>query len=277
MNPLFILPFDHRGSFARDLLGTTYPLNRNDKKKLVECKTVIFDAILYAKAHYKGDGVLATIIDEELGTPVIRQAKKKGVPIALTTETTNHDMFAFIHGAGFDAALKRIQPAFAKALVYYTPGNEAINSLQRTRIRRLSDFCIQNELPMMLEVLVGEMEESEKEKNIIAMMEEMQDDGIQPAIWKIEGLATAEAWERVATHTDAQLIILGRGASEQQVDAWVKAAANSRKVSGFAVGRTVFLRPIQAYASGTATRKKTVETIGKNYLRYIKLWEKEAR
>ncbi|MBI1908406.1 DUF2090 domain-containing protein [Candidatus Uhrbacteria bacterium] len=277
MTPLFILPFDHRSSFARDLLGKIYPVKGADKKKLIECKNVIFDGILWAKARYKGNGALATIIDEEFGTPVIRAAKKHGVPFALTTEAPGHDEFAFIHGAGFGAALRRVKPTFAKALVSYTPGNEKPNAVARKRLKALSAWCEKEQMDFMLEVLVGDMPESKKEAAITRTIDEMHAAGIRPTVWKIEGLPTAQAWKRLAKHTDAQLIMLGRGESQKQVDAWLAAAAHSGKAIGFAIGRTVFLKPLAAYVAGSKTREETVEAIGKNYLRAINRWHKEAR
>lgn len=277
MNPLFILPFDHRTSFARDLLAKPYPVKGADKKKLIECKSIIFEAMLWAKDRYTGNGAIATIIDEEFGTPVIRAAKKHGIPFALTTEASGHDEFRFLHGAEFGSALKRVRPTFAKALVYYLPGNEKANAIARKRLKKLSAWCEKEQLDFMLEVLVGDMPENKKEAAIAKTIDEMQADGIRPTVWKIEGLPTAQAWKRLAKHTDAQMIMLGRGESQKQVDDWLKAAAQSGKAIGFAVGRTIFLKAIVAYVAGTKTREETIEAIGKNYLRAMRLWDKEAR
>lgn len=275
--PLYILPFDHRGSFAKDLLDATYPVKGADKRTLIACKEVIFDSLLYAKARYKGEGALATIIDEEFGAIVIKQAKKLGVPFALTTEAPTHGVFSFVHGAAFGTALKKINPTFAKALIYYTPGNEPVNKVTRARLKKLSAWCEKEQMDFMLEVLVGDMPESKKETAIATSIDELQAAGIRPNVWKIEGLPTAQAWKRLAKHTDASLIMLGRGESPKQVDAWLKAGAQSGKAIGFAIGRTIFLKPLQNFVAEKLTREKTVEAIGKNYLRAITLWEKEAQ
>lgn len=274
MTPLFILPFDHRTSLVRDLLAKPYPVKGADKKKIIDCKNVIFEAMLWAKAQYKGAGAMATIIDEEFGTPVIRSAKKHAIPFALTTEAPGHDEFTFIDGAEFGARLKRLQPTFAKALVYYTPGNEKPNTIARKRLKKLSDWCDKEQMDFMLEILVGDMPENKKEAAITKTIDEMQADGIHPTVWKIEGLPTAQAWKRLAKHTDAKLIMLGRGESPKQVDAWLKAAAQSGKAIGFAIGRTIFLKPLVAYVAGTKNRQETIESISKNYLHAMRLWDK---
>jgi myo-inositol catabolism protein IolC len=272
--PLYILPCDHRGSFAHDLLGKPYPVKGQDKQTLIACKEIVLDAILYTKNQYKGDAALATIIDEEFGTPVIRRAKKLSLPFALTTEGATHDVYHFLHGDSFGSAITKINPTFVKALIYYTPGNEKANKITRARLLKLSKFCTRESRDFMLEVLVGTMAESKKEEAIGSVIDELQAAGITPNIWKVEGLPTSIAWKRLAKHTSAAIIVLGRGESKKQVELWLRAAAKSGVVLGFAVGRTVFLKPLQNFLAGKLTRPQTVDAIAKNYLKEIKTWEK---
>ena len=275
MTPLFILPFDHRGSFAHDLLGKSYPVKGADKKQLIALKNIIFDGILYAKAHYKGIGALATIIDEEFGSHVIKNCRKQGVPFALTTESTVHETLEFVHGDDFRVPFATLHPTFAKALVYYTVGNTKANKPMHKSLRELSVFCQKEGIDFMLEVLI--QNEGTKADWSGKMIDEIEAAGVKPTIWKIEALETVKEWRELATHTSASIIILGRGESKKQVDAWVKTAAMSGCVIGFAVGRTIFLKALKDFVAGKRTREATVEQIGKNYLHYIRLWEKEAR
>ncbi|HCC83649.1 TPA: hypothetical protein DEP96_02250 [Candidatus Uhrbacteria bacterium] len=272
--PLYILPCDHRGSFTHDLLGKPYPVKGKDKQILVDCKEVVLDAILYAKKQYKGDAAFATIIDEEFGTPVIKRSKKVGLPFALTTEGPEHDVYHFLHGDDFGTVITKINPTFVKALVYYTPGNEKANKVTRSRLLKLSKFCTKESRDFMLEVLVGDMAESKKEEALTTVIDELQAAGITPNIWKVEGLPTSIAWKRVAKHTTGAIIVLGRGSSKKQVELWLRAAAKSGVCIGFAVGRTVFLKPLQNFLAGKLTRPQTVLAIGQNYLKEIKTWEK---
>ncbi len=190
MRPLFILPFDHRGSFARDLLGAAYPVSAEEKEKLVAFKEVIFDGLLYARTRYTGNGVIAKIIDEEFGTPVIKKAKLRNVPIALTVVSSAHDTLHFVHGEAFQAPLVELQPAFAKALIYYEVGNNATGAPIRARLKQLNNVCREIALPFMLEVLITN--HGPKSQFTGAMIDEMTANGIQPNIWKIEALETEE-------------------------------------------------------------------------------------
>lgn len=273
--PLYILPFDHRTSLVRDLLGATYPVKGAQKQRMIELKQIIFDGLLAAKAAYRGTGTLATIIDEEFGARIITQAKRHGVPIALTTEAPGHDRFAFIHGNDFGTRLTKIRPTFAKVLVYYEVGDEKRNKPTRRLLKKLSMWCEKEGIDFMLEVLIQNA--GPKAQWSGKMIDECEADGVKPTIWKIEALETAAEWHALARHTKASIIILGRGESQRQVDAWLTAAAHSGKVLGFAIGRTIFLKPLQKFVAGTFTREQTVARIAKNYLHAIKLWEKEAR
>ena len=42
--PLYILPFDHRSSFAKGLFGWKGPLTQEQTERIVQSKAVIYDA-----------------------------------------------------------------------------------------------------------------------------------------------------------------------------------------------------------------------------------------
>lgn len=271
MTPLFILPFDHRTSFARDVLGATYPVTKSEKAQLVRYKQVVFDGFLVAREKYKGNAALGVLVDEEFGTPVLTKAKKMSIPFAVTTESSVHEPFGFAQ-KDFRISLKKWVPTWAKALVYYTVGNEKMNADTRKKLKTLSAFCAKEHIDFMLEVLVkGDgLQRSLMER----MIDEIHEDGIAPTLWKIEGLDHPEDWTTIAAHAKAPIIVLGRGESTEHVDGWLTAAAKSGHTIGFAVGRTVFLKPIQDLHNGTLTRDQAVAQIAKNYLHCIKVWEK---
>lgn len=270
MKPVFILPFDHRNSFARDVLGAAYPVRKEDKVTLTNYKTIIFDGFLAARERYHGDATLGVLVDEEFGTTVLTKAKKLAIPFAVTTESPVHEPFRFAH-KDFRTSLTKWQPTWAKALAYYTIGNDAVNAATRATLRELSDFCADTHTGFMLEVLVKG--DGLPRALMERMLDEMHDDGIAPTLWKIEGLDHPEDWVSLAKHTRVPIIVLGRGESELQVDAWLAAAAKSKKTVGFAVGRTVFLKPIQDLHRGAIDRDKAVERIARNYLHCISVWE----
>lgn len=270
MKPLFILPFDHRTSFARDVLSATYPVTAQEKKQLIAYKEVVFDGFLAAREHYTGNATLGILVDEEFGTPILTKAKKLGIPFAITTESSVHEPFGFVH-KDFGRVLKKWMPTWAKALVYYTVGNEKMNAATRKKLRTLSAFCKKEHIDFMLEVLVKG--DGIQRTLMERMIDEIHEDGIAPTLWKIEGLDHVDDWTSLAKHAKAPIIVLGRGESAKQVDTWLAVGAASGKTIGFAVGRTIFLKAIQDLHDKKITREKAVERIAKNYLHCIKVWE----
>jgi 5-dehydro-2-deoxygluconokinase len=272
MFPLFILPFDHRSGFAKELLHTAYPMDEVHAAKARELKKLIFEAFLMAEEEVETEGTLAILVDEELGQEIIEEAKANDIVHIVSTENSGKT-FSFVHGERFGAALSALQPTFAKALVRYTLGEEEKNEDQRYKLKLLSDYCLEAEIPLMLEVLT---ETKEGEPKIAETLLELEEAGIMPAIWKLEGFKDRSSWQQVANVTEAPIVVLGRGQSTDEVELWIKEAAASGLVKGFAIGRTIFLKPLQDLLSGTITEEAAKRTIADNFLHFIKLWEANA-
>lgn len=273
--PLFVLPFDHRSGFAKELFNASFPLKGEDKKEAIHLKSMIYEAFLFAKGSKAGKKAQwCILVDEELGLPILKDAHKKKIPIIVSTEASGKDTFTFLHGKKFGEALKKVRADFAKALVRYKVGDEKTNKKQRKELKKLSDFCIENNLPFMLEVLVSG--KGEKSDLICRAIDEFHDDGVHPTIWKLEGLTRSSSWKKVQRVAQVPLIILGRGESNATVKGWIKLAAQSGEVHGFAVGRTIFLEPLKKYRAGKYTKEKTVATIAKNFLDFVNIWEKAS-
>lgn len=269
--PLFILPFDHRSGFAKELLHTTYPLDEASTAKAIALKKIIWEAFLLAKAESTTDGTLAILVDEELGSEIIADAQAKNVPVIVSTEKSGVDSFDFIHGADFGKALTQIEPTFAKALVHYKLGDEPKNTEQRARLKKLADFCVSADIPLMLEILTG-VKGSDPSPVANALIE-LEETGIMPAIWKLEGFESRAAWTALARVTEIPMVVLGRGESTEEVELWTREAAASGVVKGFAIGRTIFLQPLLDLVAGKIDEQTAKGHIAENYLHFIDVWE----
>ncbi len=161
-----------------------------------------------------------------------------------------------------------------KALVRYALGVEERNVDQRKKLKQLSDFCIGADIPLMLEILTEVKDGSEPP--IAKTLIELEEAGINPAVWKLEGFKNRKSWEEVARSTEAPIVVLGRGQSKEEVELWITEAAASGIVKGFAIGRTIFLKPLQDYVSGTINEETAKQQIADNFLHFIELWEKSA-
>jgi 5-dehydro-2-deoxygluconokinase len=106
---------------------------------------------------------------------------------------------------------------------------------------------------------------------MIQAIGELQAAGIDPDVWKIEGLARREdcqsivAVARAGGRDQVGCIILGRGEDNDRVRAWLAIAAGVAGFIGFAVGRTVFWDPLVAWRNNTTTRGQAVAEIARRY------------
>jgi 5-dehydro-2-deoxygluconokinase len=241
---------------------------------------------------------MGILVDEEYGSKILKQAAKKQHIFAVPVEASGQTTFKFQHGNKFGQSLIKIGPTFAKALVRYNPDNQADNQIQLKRLKKLSNFCIKNSIRLMIEPLVpptveqlkkvgGDQRKYDKKLRpalMTKMVKEFHHAGIEPDVWKVEALETKKAWNdlaKVVRNTRARravnIIVLGRGGNRQLVDQWVKTAASSGQVNGFAIGRTIFFKPLEDFRDGKFKKQETVDQIAKNYLHYINLWRKHAK
>jgi myo-inositol catabolism protein IolC len=103
----------------------------------------------------------------------------------------------------------------------------------------------------------------------------LQNGGVEPDIWKVEGLDAHDACVRVVRQatvdgrTGVKCIVLGRGANESKVLEWLRVAAAVPGYDGFAVGRTIWEQPLQHFLSGSTPRAATADEIADRYLEAI--------
>jgi len=114
---------------------------------------------------------------------------------------------------------------------------------------------------------------------MIAAIKELQNAGVEPDVWKIEGLDRRDDCAAVVTaarrdgRDKVSCIILGRGSNEAGIINWLRAAAPVPGFIGFAVGRTSFWDALVALRDNKTTREKAVETIADRYVRWVRTFE----
>lgn len=290
IKPLLILPFDHRSTFAKGFLGYKYPLKRKQAKKVTELKEIVYNAFKKSLPKYKDPSNFGVLIDEDYGASIIRDAKKLGCIRAVTTEKSGKKEFQFQYGNQFGKHLLKFKPDYAKALVRYNPANKKVNARQLKRLARLSAFCKKNDLGLLFELLVPPTEKDLKK----AGSQEAYDRGLRidltvkaikeirtsvdVDIWKLEGTSKA-GWKRILPTLEKQdrVIVLGRGEDESHVKRWLENAADFDQIIGFAVGRTIFAKPLKEYLTKKITKKQATERIAKNYQSFVHLWGRRKR
>ena len=109
-----------------------------------------------------------------------------------------------------------------------------------------------------------------------------RDAGVDPDLWKIEGLDRPEDCQKIVAAARAGgrdhvgCIILGRGEDERKVGEWLGIAAQVPGFIGFAVGRTVFWDALVALRAKAATREQAVAQIARRYREFVDIFDKHA-
>ncbi|MFA6215517.1 MAG: DUF2090 domain-containing protein [Patescibacteria group bacterium] len=291
---LFILPFDHRSSFLKKMFGSDgRDLTAEELNQAVDLKQTIYQGFkLAVESGAVPKASAAILVDEQFGDAILKDAKAAGYLTCLSTEKSGQDEYAFEYGADFGVHINKYQPTYAKALVRYNPeGDQDLNVRQRARLKELSDFCRQNGYGFIIEPLVPATTEQlscvDNDGNrydcelrpglMVKMIVEMQADGIEPDVWKIEGFIETKDYELLvkqikAGGRKANAIVLGRGADDAQVEKWLKAGAKVSGVIGFAVGRTIFWQSLVDYKAGKISQAEAAEQISRKFQHFYQVF-----
>jgi myo-inositol catabolism protein IolC len=284
--PLYLLAFDHRGSFEQGLFGATAPVSAEVKAGIIDAKELIFEGHLEAvKSGAVPAAAAGVLVDEEFGTSVAHKAKATGTPLAMPVERSGQDEFEYEYGEEFATHIESFDPTFAKVLVRYNPeGDAEMNRRQTDRLARLSRWLREHERKFLFELLVpatteqldryegqGHYDRELRPRLVVEVIERMQAADVEPDVWKIEGLDQAEDCRRVVSQArsggreQVVCIILGRGADEPKVLEWLRVAASVEGFDGFAVGRTIWNDPLRKFLAGDSDRDETVHEIAGRY------------
>jgi myo-inositol catabolism protein IolC len=292
---LYILAFDHRGSFQKKMFGIEGDPTPEESETIADAKTVIFEG--FRKAVEKGapkEGA-GLLVDEQFGGDIARTAKKEGLMFAMPVEKSGQNEFDFDYGEDFGKHIEEFDPTFVKVLVRYNPdGDKAMNERQTARLKKLCDWLHDNDRNFLFELLVpaedaqlesvgGDTDRYDKELRpelMLRTIQELHDAGIQPDIWKIEGIDKREDCERISELTrsggrdNVVCVVLGRGADDDAVDHWLRQGAGVPGYVGFAIGRTIWWDALKGYLDKSIERDAASEQIANNYLRFIDVYNK---
>jgi 5-dehydro-2-deoxygluconokinase len=280
------------------MFGWHGTLTPEQTAQISAAKQVIYDGFKSALAAGVDQGKAAILVDEQFGTAILQDARAQGYNTACPAEKSGQEEFDFEYGEDFEAHIEAMRPTFCKVLVRYNPeGDAALNLRQSARLHRLSDYLQSaNRSRFMFELLVPpEQAQLDKVKGdrkaydleirpplMIETIRELQAAGVEPDIWKIEGLDRREDCEVMVTtarrngRDKVGCIILGRGEDDQKVREWLTVAASVPGFIGFAVGRTDFWQPLVDWRDHKASRETAVREIADHYEEFVSIFEKTA-
>jgi myo-inositol catabolism protein IolC len=293
--PFYIQPFDHRGSFQKKMFGYKGALSEAQTAEIAAAKRVIYDGFKAAIAGGVPKEKAGILVDEQFGAAILRDAKADGFTTCAPAEKSGQEEFDFQYGEDFARHIEAFGPTFCKVLVRYNvEGDQALNKEQAARLKRLSDYLAgKGQSRFMFELLVppeqaqldklkGDKKAYELEMRpglMVRAIHELQDSGVDPDLWKIEGLDRREDCEKMVAaarrggRDKVGCIILGGGEDDNKVHEWLTIAASVPGFIGFAVGRTVFWQPLVDWRAKKITREQAVDQMAKRYREFVDIFE----
>src|SRR3954453_6064980 len=213
---LYILAFDHRGSFQKKWFGLGDEITQEDTDRITDAKTLIYEGVELALQQGAEASVTGALVDEQFGGEVPKRAQEHGIKLAMPGEKSGQDEFDFEYGDDFGAHIEQFDPDFSKVLVRLNPdGDRETNERQLARLKTLAGWLHEHDRKFLFELIVpatdeqlesagGDTDRYDAELRPELMrraIEQIQDYGIEVDIWKIEGVDAQEDAEMLIRQT----------------------------------------------------------------------------
>jgi myo-inositol catabolism protein IolC len=293
---LYILAFDHRGSFQKNMFGIQGAPNPEETEVIADAKRLIFEGMLEAVGRGAEADATGVLVDEQFGSDVPQRAREAGLRLAMPVEKSGQNEFDFEYGDDFAQHIERYAPDFSKVLVRYNPDDPdtEMNARQLERLKRLADWLHTHERRFLFELLVPATEaqlasvdsstdryDAELRPELMRRaIEEIQDYGIEVDVWKIEGLDHQSDAAMLAQQArtgpgreGVTCVLLGRGASTEKVEHWLEQAAPVEGFIGFAIGRSIWWDALKGFLDQSLTRAEATKLVADNYLHFESVYE----
>jgi myo-inositol catabolism protein IolC len=298
-DPLFILAMDHRESFGRTLFDV-----KNDApdpaqiEAMRTAKQLIFEGLQEALPGVPY-GRIGVLVDERYGMGVINAVKSSGQPLvlAMPIEASGHEWFQFEWGDQWLSHVETIRPDYAKVLVRDNPEFDAAQREQQFgHLAEVSAALHRIGVPLLYELLVPATDAQLAQVGhdamaydrdvrpglVIRVIADNQAHGVEPTIWKVEGLETVAAAQQVAGQArtggrTTDLIVLGRDAPADRLDHWLETASQVEAFVGFAIGRSIWedaVRDYEASDRGEAAASRVRAEVAQRYLAFVAEWKR---
>ena len=288
---LLILAMDHRASLVKDIYGITAEPSAGESARVSADKALIFDGLLRAIDQGVDKSMVGVLVDERYGASVASRAKAAGVDLAMPVERSGQKLFMLEYGSIDDGEWLRHVEAFdpdqVKILVRDNPAAAGERELQLDRLALVSAALRESGRTLLLELLLPgtpaqlasvdhDMLRYDRDLRpalTVQEINELQEAGVEPHIWKVEGLETTAAAAQIVAaarrgqRDDVTCIVLGRDAPRDRLDHWLRVAAGAG-FSGFAIGRSIWEQPLVDYLAGRETADQLVARVADSFTHF---------
>ncbi len=293
---LYILAFDHRGSFQKKMFGIEGDPTPEQTQTIADAKHLIFEGMEEAVRRGAEAAATGVLVDEQFGGDIPEQARAQGLKLAMPVEKSGQNEFDFQYGADFGAHIEKFDPDFSKVLVRYNPDDPdtECNQRQLERLKELADWLHAHDRKFLFELLVPATEaqlaqvdgnedryDAELRPELMRRaIEDCQRLGIEVDIWKIEGVdeqsdaaMLAEQARTGEGRAGVTCVLLGRGAATEKVEEWLRAASPVDGFIGFAIGRSIWWDALKGFLGDELDRDAAAAKIADNYLHFVGVYE----
>jgi myo-inositol catabolism protein IolC len=296
---LLLLAVDQRHSFERDLYELKGPITADDDARMTADKLLVYQALLEALPDLPAGVQAGILVDEQYGASVAELASRSqgAVSLAMPIEASGEEWFEFTYRDDWTRHAEFFATDYAKVLVRDNPGFDPTQrERQAAKLVQVSHWAMTTDRPLIIELLApasdADMAQVDSEAarydhelrpgHAAASMEYLQDHGVEPAIWKVEGLYRHQDAERIvsAAHRngrEADCILLGRHAPHEQLEQWIELVAPLPGWIGFAIGRSIWWDPLRAHLRHERTEIETRQSIRDAYLDFAHSYMRARR
>lgn len=269
---LCAVAFDHRPQFEKLADGNTV-----SRERIGAFKKLAATAAQQVSLTRPGIGIIA---DDIYGEDSLAQFTGSGLWLARPVELPESWPLRFQHGENIMRTLREWpKQHVAKCLVQYRIDDpDHIRADQEHQVELLYDACITTGHELLLEIIprdgAGSVETSVRQS-----VERFYDLDIYPDWWKLPASSDPGHWQALSelvARRDPQcrgILVLGQSAPIDDLMRDFSHTVDVDMCKGFAVGRTLFQVPAEAWFAGRADDEETIEAIKFGFQRLITAWE----
>jgi myo-inositol catabolism protein IolC len=293
---LYILAFDHRGSFQKKMFGIEGDPTPEQTEHISDAKRLIYEGMEEAVRRGAEASATGVLVDEQFGSDIPQRAEQAGLKLTMPVEKSGQDEFDFQYGDQFGEHIETFDPDFSKVLVRYNPDDPdtEMNERQLGRLKELADWLHEHDRKFLFELLVPATEEqlaavdgdtdrydTELRPELMRRaIEGCQQLGVEVDIWKIEGVDAREDAVMLAEQARSgegregvTCVLLGRGAATEKVEHWLQVASAVDGFIGFAIGRSIWWDALKGWLAEDLDRSAAVAQVADNYLHFVEVYE----
>ena len=166
-----------------------------------------------------------------------------------------------------------------KCLCFYHPDDDAALKLRQEReMLRAAAAARGTGHELLLEIIAGKHGVL-ADDTVASVLSRLYDIGLRPDWWKLEPQPRSRAWKVIGDVIRARdpfcrgILVLGLDAPQSELARGFADAAVEPLVRGFAVGRTIFGEPAQAWFAGRITDEQAKQQMAKRFGSLVEVWQ----